>query len=489
VRARPLGPPARRRLALLGLVLATAGCGGDDAEPEWAQPNADLASTRVARDAEIDAGNVATLRPAWRYRLPGEPGITGLYASTPLAAEGRVYLQTLRSDVAALDLETGRELWLRRFDAPNTGPNGIAYADGVVYGATDTRAFAISAETGRDRWLHVLINRFEQFVQIAPVVSEEVVLTSTVGFPPGGKGTLYALDRANGRERWRFVTVAEPWRFPDEAGGGGAWQPLTVDGDGRVYAGIANPAPWGGTPAFPDGGAFPGPARWTSSLVALEEGSGRLAWADQVTPHDTRDYDFQNSPVVVDDLVVGSGKAGVVIAWDRESGGRAWERKVGLHANDEGPLPDRRRRICPGLLGGVETPLAVADGRVFVPVVDLCVSGSATDYDRLDDVDAAAGTGRLVALDLDSGEPLWERRLPSPVFSCATVANDVVLTADYDGTVYAFATEDGRELWRTRLRARTNACPAVVGDTLLVGAGVPRGPGSVLELVAYRVPD
>ena len=163
-----------------------------------------------------------------------------------------------------------------------------------------------------------------------------------------------------------------------------------------------------------------------------------------------------------------------MIAWDRESGERVWERKVGLHANDEGPLPARRRRICPGLLGGVETPVAVADGRVFVPVVDLCVSGSATDYDRLDDVDAAAGTGRVVALDLDSGEPLWERRLPSPVFSCATVANDVVLTADYDGTVYAFArTTAASSGARACARGRT-ACPAVVGDTLLVSAPASR---------------
>ena len=69
------------------------------------------------------------------------------------------------------------------------------------------------------------------------------------------------------------------------------------------------------------------------------------------------------------------------------------------------------------------------------------------------------------------------------------LASEEFRKQDYDGTVYAFAAEDGRELWRTRLRARTNACPAVVGDTLLVGAGVPRGPGSVLELVAYRLPD
>lgn len=472
-------------------MLALGACGGDE-PAEWAQPNGDLASTRAARGSSIDSGNVASLRPAWRYRLPGPAVFSGLHASTPLAVDGRVYVQTLRSDVAALDLESGRQLWLRRFGAPNTGPNGIAYADGAIVGATDTRAFSISAGTGRDRWLRVLVNRFEQFVDVAPVVSGDLVLTSTVGYAPGGKGALYALDRETGTVRWKAVTVVDPWRFPERAGGGGAWQPLSADGDGRVYAGNSNPGPWGGTPRFPDGGVFPGRARWTSSLLVLEEATGRLLWADQVTPHDVRDYDFQNSPVLVEHdgrkLVVGSGKAGIVIAWDRETRERVWQRKVGLHRNDDGPLPARTSEICPGLLGGVETPVAVADGRVFVPVVDLCARGSATGYDDLADVDPATGRGRLVALDLASGRPLWERRFDSPAFSCATVANDVVFTATYDGVVRAFAAEDGRPLWRSRLRARTNSCPAVVGDTLVMGAGVPEGDASVPELVAFRLP-
>jgi alcohol dehydrogenase (cytochrome c) len=71
-------------------------------------------------------------------------------------------------------------------------------------------------------------------------------------------------------------------------------------------------------------------------------------------------------------------------------------------------------------------------------------------------------------------------------FGCATVANDVVFTSTFDGTVYAFAADDGRPLWRTRMRAGINACPAVAGDLLLVGAGaLPPGGGRTTELVAY----
>jgi outer membrane protein assembly factor BamB len=79
---------------------------------------------------------------------------------------------------------------------------------------------------------------------------------------------------------------------------------------------------------------------------------------------------------------------------------------------------------------------------------------------------------------------VWERRLGSPDFGCATSSNDVVFTSTFDGTVYGFAASDGRLVWRAKARAGINACPAVVGDLLLVGAGV-GGPGATPELVAY----
>ena len=43
------------------------------------------------------------------------------------------------------------------------------------------------------------------------------------------------------------------------AGGGGAWEPLSVDASGRVYAGIANPAPWGGSRRLPERRLVPRP--------------------------------------------------------------------------------------------------------------------------------------------------------------------------------------------------------------------------------------
>jgi alcohol dehydrogenase (cytochrome c) len=210
-----------------------------------------------------------------------------------------------------------------------------------------------------------------------------------------------------------------------------------------------------------------------------------------VTPHDVRDYDFQATPILAtrdgNDVVFGAGKAGRVIAWNRVTRRRLWNVAVGLHANDVGLLPDHRVTVCPGLLGGVETPMAYAEGRVFVPVVDLCGWGSALSRQELTSVDPTRGKGRLVALDADTGRTLWQHRLPSPDLGCATVSNDVVFTSTFDGNVYAFAVQDGTLLWQARQRAGVNACPAVVGDTLLVGSGVRRPGGPEPELVAFAL--
>jgi alcohol dehydrogenase (cytochrome c) len=467
------------------------GCGTGNERGTWPLPNADLAGTRAASGSAIDAGSVAHLRVRWRFRFTARPSFSGSFASTPVADRDTVYVQDLRSNVFALDPSTGALRWSRRFRARNEGPNGLAVDSKRVYGATDADAFALSASTGKELWHRHLTNPSEQFVDVAPVVWKDLVFVSTIGYAPLGRGAIYALDAATGAVRWKFVTVEHPWLRPLEAGGGGLWYPVSVDPHGRLYAGNSNPSPWGGTPKRPNGAAFPGPVPYTDSLLVLDARTGRLLWHDQVTPHDIRDYDFEATPILATlggaDLVLGSGKAGRVIAWNRTLRKRLWSRVVGLHRNDVGALPRHRVTVCPGLLGGVETPMAYADGRLFVPVVDLCGWGSAVAQQKLTTVDPSRGRGRLVALDATTGRTLWKRRLPSPDFGCATVANDVVFTSTYDGAVYALAARDGAILWRAKMRAGVNACPAVVGDLLLVGAGVRRPNGATPELVAFAL--
>jgi alcohol dehydrogenase (cytochrome c) len=479
-----------RRIASAALVVgALTGCGASTSHHalDWSRPNLGLDSTRSLPESGIDRDNVGKLHVAWRFRLPVAAGPAGALTATPVVAGGVVYVQDMQSNVYALDLKTGAQKWRRRFDEANPGPDGVAVANGRVYGATDAGAFALDARTGRVLWQTLLATATARYVDMAPQIANGQVYVSTVGVPPNGKGVFYALDAHTGRIRWHFTTIAEPWHRPDLSGGGGAWYTPSVAG-GNVYWGTTNPYPYGGSRAYPNGAAYGGAALYTDSLVVTSAADGHLAWYEQVTPHDVRDYDFQLPPVLADGKVFGAGKAGQVIAWDSTTHHRVWTTSVGVHRNDTGPLPAEKVSVCPGLLGGVETPFASAGGRLFVPIVDLCMQGSATGYENLDAVDVEGrGSGELVALDASTGHTAWTLRLPHPDFGCATAADGVVFTATFDGSVYGVDTRNGHVLWQTSAGGGINSCPALASKTLLVGTGVPMGANRTLAVTAYRV--
>jgi outer membrane protein assembly factor BamB len=455
---------------------------------DWPAPNYDLAGTRATDRSALTAANVSQLRVAWRFKFREDTTAAGTFAGTPVVVDGRVYVQTLRSNVYALDLASGKLLWRRHYDRVDGGPNGLGAGWGMLFGATDTSVFALERTTGRELWRR-RVTSAAQPMTIAPVAADGLVFASTTGWPPNGKGTLFALDARSGRVRWTFVTIRGEWSIPHEAGGGGAWWPVSLDRSGLLYVGNSNPLPFGGTRRHPNGAAYSGRALYTDSLLVLRATTGRLVWFDQVIKHDVRDYDLAASPILTQGRAYAAGKNGRVYAWDTRARRRRWTASVGLHLNDTGPLPRHTIRVCPGLFGGVLTPMALAAGRLFVPVVDLCHRGSATGFPSFHTLDPATGRGRLTALDAATGRQLWERRLPSPAFGCATVSHDVVFTSTYAGVVYAFRAADGRLLWRNRAAAGINACPAVAGHRLLVGAGA--APSTIQtptpQLIAYRL--
>jgi outer membrane protein assembly factor BamB len=442
---------------------------------DWRVPDGDLAGTRDARDPALTLKAVPTLHRVWRFKLPEQPTYSGVIASTPLILGGTVFLQTLHSNVYALDAHTGRVEWTHRFDRVSGGPNGLSAGSGRLYGVTNTHAFALAPRTGRVIWSRRVTTATAP-LDMAPAVADGLVVVGTSAQRPGGRGAVLGLAATTGRVVWRRSTIRGAWAHPRLASGGGVWWTPTVDSTGGLWLGTANPLPWGGTKALPNGGAYAGPAPYTDSLLSLTAADGNLRWADQVTPHDVRDYDFALPPILTRaggrELVIGAGKQGLVIAWNRRTHRRVWSSLVGRHLHDTGPLPARPVEVCPGLLGGVLTPMAVAHGRVFVPGVNLCMRGSATGYEPLAGVDIdRRGSGQLTALDAMTGRKLWARSLRSPLFGCATAAGVAVFTTTYSGHVYALDQRTGRVLWSSREPAGSNACPAI-GDGLLV---VPAG--------------
>ena len=84
--------------------------------------------------------------------------------------DGVAYVQDTSSSVYAIDLQTGRRLWVQRKQEPNDGPNGLALVGDRLYAASDTSVFALDVSDGHQLWSTRLVSPTEQFVNITPVV-------------------------------------------------------------------------------------------------------------------------------------------------------------------------------------------------------------------------------------------------------------------------------------------------------------------------------
>ena len=478
--------------------------------PEWAENadswpahNYDLANTRATTQTPINSQTVSKLKVKWRFALKGASAF-GDFASTPIVLNDTVYLQDLNSNVYALDRSNGKLEWQHTFNKPSIGPNGISYGYGRIYGATETNAFALDPSSGKLLWSRKLIRNNQEGIDMTPQVYDNTVLISTVPgntssfYKGNGDGIVWALDAASGNPKWKFNTVsdgAKLWGNPKVNSGGGLWYPPAVDSQGRVFISVANPAPLYGTPKFPNGSSRPGPDLYTDSLVALDGQTGKLLWFRQAIAHDVRDYDLmipaitttatvQGAPT---EIVLVAGKMGKAYAYRADNGKRLWTLSVGKHQNDTGPLPRKVISVFPGEFGGVETPMALAGNRLFVPWLNFATRGSASGISGAG-FNFKTGSGGLTAVNAATGKVLWQRKLPSLDFGAATVANDVVFTSTYAGTIYAFDTTTGKTLWTTKAPAGINSFPAIDGDTLLVGAAAPGfDKNPQFQLIAYSL--
>ena len=311
---------------------------------------------------------------------------------------------------------------------------------------------------------------------------------------PGSRGVLYGLDAATGAVVWSFDTIESPdmWGRPDINSGGGAWYPPAVDADaGLVFWGTSSPYPFPGAEGFPNASSRPGDNRWTDSVVALDLESGELRWAYQLVSHDLFDRDSVLTAIAAVEgpegtrpVVINTGKHGRVAAFDPGAGTRLWDTAVGQHWNDDLTAFEGELWVLPGVLGGVITPIATAEGVVYVAVVN-----AATYYSSPEETSSGFTTAlgqiasQVVALDAASGEVLWDVELKGDSFGGATVVNDLVFVSLLHGRVIALDRATGSEVWSMQLEGGINGWPAVAGDTIVV----PVGHGEQPAIVALRL--
>lgn len=455
----------------------------------WPTAQGNLSAHRAAVGSSLTADDIADLEVVWEFPIEASTGYGGMTAN-PIVIDQTVYLQDMRSNIFALDRDTGALIWEHRNEVPCIGPNGVAVAYGRLFAATGDTAevFALEAATGKELWRVRLTNNPREGIDMAPAVYDSTVYVSTVagnsrGFNQGGtRGILYALDAGTGATLWQFDTTTDNlWGNPRVNSGGGLWYPPSFD-EKTIYFGVANAAPWPGTKSYPNGSSRPGHNDYASSMVALDRETGALRWHHNAAPHDLLDHDFQNSPLLVDAeidgiarrMAIGSGKTGTVVAVDRDSGDAIWIATVGKHQGDEiSELPATDSEIFPGAWGGVLTPPAYANGLIFVPVVDQRTVYNATKYDKMSMFDFSQATGQLVALDTITGATVWRQDISSPAVGGATLVNEMAIIAGLDGIIRIFSSVTGAPIGQFRAQTGVNAPSAIAGGLIIIPAAGP----------------
>ncbi len=469
---------------------APAPCSGPEPPladaPDWPHPHYDAEGSRATFTAGITAANVGDLKEAWRYELPSG-GAFGIVATTPIVAGNTVYLGDLQTNVHAIDLQSGARRWTVEVGQWTYGPSGVAVSGGCVFANLGGHSIAAYRAIDGERLWATGILANGGVVNFQPVVAGGTVFAATSSLAqPGARGALYALDPSTGEVRWSFNTIVseDVWGNPAINSGGGAWYPPSIDVEAGVsYWGISNPYPYPGVPGFPNGESRPGDNRWTDSILAIDITTGELRWGVQHIAHDIFDRDavLTGIATLADGrrVIISSGKMGRVVGLDPD-GTVLWDTPVGLHQNDHLTEIEGEVEVMPGNAGGVVTPLAVAEGTVYVSVVN-----APTTYEP----DVAEGTGtslgvhpsQLVAIDAATGDIRWETDLPGDGFGGATVVNDLVFTSVITGLILALDRETGEIVWKHQAAGGINGWPAVAGDTLLIPIGF-ADPGFLLAL-------
>jgi len=467
---------------------------------DWPLPNMDYANTRATFDSDINSGNINDMNISWSVPINAS-GAFGGASSNPLILGETVYFQDIESNIFSLRLGDGSLNWQKIYNLTTLGPNGPAVGWGKVFAAKGAfNVTALDLKTGEELWATNVSTGSTVGVDIQPTVYNNRVYVSTVPgssstnfYAGGGIGIIYALNKDTGKVDWNFSTVdsADIWGNREVNSGGGCWYTPSIDiRTDSIFWGVGNPAPWPGTPEYPSGSSRPGPNLYTNSILAINSSTGRLIWYSQANPHDIMDHDLQIPPILAranisgstQDIVIGAGKMGRAYAFNRSTGSILWMAVVGEHLNDQlASLPNETVKVYPGYFGGVESPMAYAGGAVFVPYVDLYVNYTGSRITGSQKFSEA--TGGLAAIQVDTGKIIWDRKLDSIDVGGATVVNDLVLTATFDGTIYAFLRDTGDLAWKFKAPAGINAWPAVAGNTIVW----PCGNGGNPSLIALRL--
>src|SRR4051794_9817939 len=231
---------------------------------EWPSANKDYQNSRATKDSTINAGNVSQLGLAWTFDIHGASK-WGSAAGGILVANKTVYFQDLKSNVFALDLQSGAIKWQKLFQQSAFGPNGPALGWGKLFVQDGVNHIvALDLGSGNQLWSSPLYGptganqpmAFGGFVYtgVADGVYFQNPGKALELNKAGTSGYAFGLDQSNGKMIWSFQTVEEGfWGNPDVNSGAGVWFPPAIDTKtGMTYWSTGNPSPMPGIVGYPN---------------------------------------------------------------------------------------------------------------------------------------------------------------------------------------------------------------------------------------------
>src|SRR5438477_1116890 len=202
-----------------------------DGDPSsWLTYSGNYQAQRFSALTEINRQNVGRLKLEWVYQMRN----SGIVETTPIVADGVMYITEPPSTVTALDVRTGRPLWTY---TPKIPPDviiigsppvnrGVAVLDDLVYLATvHTHLIALDRRSGAVRWDTVVDdNKLGYYMTLAPLAIDGKVIIGVSGAETGIRGFIDAYDAKTGRRVWRTHTVPASGEPGSETWGGESWK-------------------------------------------------------------------------------------------------------------------------------------------------------------------------------------------------------------------------------------------------------------------------
>ncbi|HEX4231594.1 MAG TPA: acido-empty-quinoprotein group A [Bryobacteraceae bacterium] len=448
----------------------------------WPSYHGDYSGRRHSPLTQINPRNAAQLSLAWVFQT----GQAQQIKSSPLVMDGVIYF-TVPGNVWALDVRSGHQIW--HYVYPNSGSSignrGVAmWKDWLYFMSPNGHLVCLNANDGKMKWdVEVADHKKGYWTTMCPLIVGDHVLAGVSGDSDNLQGYLRAIDPETGKVQWQWDSTP-PDGTPNATTGGMTWMTGTYDPKlNLIYWGTGNPTP------VLEGKTRPGDDLYTCTIVALNPDNGHLVWAFQASPHDTHDWDAEETPVLVDGdfrgqprkMLMQTSRDGYFFVLDRTNGkslltipfgpvnwaGGIDEKGQPIPNPEKQPAPDGRL-IAPdeGGLTNYRSPsfdpktgLFIVDahpsyGIYFEKPEDGTYGWAGADY-------GVWGKGVLEAIDYQTGKLRWTHELGPGGSNAGVLTTDsgVTFTGDTFGNFLALRTSDGKTLWHTGTGARMGTSP------------------------------